>query len=146
MKIKKITPQIAALYLGQKCVSTFITNIGVWKVGDIFNGKVTGETIAALYNDEILVELHLRRLDSITEDEARDIYKIRGGISWEVAYGALGNGYDCLNNFWLDDTECYKEESELSIGKPAAWLYLLSKGFDLFNLIDSGLAKEIPRS
>jgi len=37
----------------------------------------------------------------------------------------------------------YAPEGKLLIGSPAVWLHLLSLGFDLFGLIDAGLAKEI---
>jgi len=29
------------------------------------------------------------------------------------------------------------------VGNPAAWIYLLGKGFDLFDLIPAGLAKDV---
>lgn len=32
---------------------------------------------------------------------------------------------------------------EAQIGSPRIWLYLLSKGFDLFGLIEQGLAKSV---
>ena len=41
------------------------------------------------------------------------------------------------------NTDLDYSNKDVEIGTPAVWLYLLSKGFDLFSLIESGLAKEI---
>lgn len=62
---------------------------------------------------------HLRRLESITPQEVNELY--------EIELTSLGN--------YVVKPVC--------IGSPQYWLYLLSRGFDLFGLIDAGLAKEV---
>lgn len=136
--IDKITPQIAALYLGQKCTATWIANYKPWVVGDAYDTDINHERIGLLEDEYILIEPHLRRLESITEDEARELFEISNG------YKPDKNKFVSCLDWWnmrnvIDDYS----NKEIEIGNPAAWLYLLSKGFDLFGLIDAGLAKEI---
>jgi len=151
MKIEKITPQIAGMLIGQKAelfwdgqLDRTGTLIEIQQENEGSNGLGFDTEEHGLlwypYKDVVFL---LRRLDNITEDEARELYFASNGITWETSYGALGYRYDCLNNFWLEQEEFYRAGYERIIGNPAAWLYLLGKGFDLFGLIDSGLAKEI---
>lgn len=139
MKIDKITPQIAALYLGQKWE---VSKQPIYWNGDELSGLpeiVTGATLSylRLYSAFEII-LHLRRLESITEEEAREIC--------EISYGPKLNE----NTGWSDRVFLFKTVAGISgtvlsglLGCPSAWLYLLSKGVDLFGLIDAGLAKEI---
>lgn len=124
--IKKITPQIAALYLGQKCDIDTHDGKGPF-VGHIYPMDITqiGATITP----------HLRRLDSITEEECQEVFEIMTGIGW----------YQGRCKFlWWESNPIYDVATKFHcIGHPAAWLYLLSRGFDLFGLIDAGLAKEV---
>lgn len=100
------------------------------------------------YSDVIF---HLRRLESITEEEARELYKISRGEEWDYEYNSyaanrdrgMGKIWSCLENWWMGNYEMFAENGNWLIGDPNAWLYLISKGFDLFGLIDKGLAKEI---
>lgn len=131
--IDKITPQISALYLGQKCESTngasfCIASVSLWGVtdGDRFHAPFEGLT------------LHLRRLESLTEEEARELYKLATGMVWTKRSSG-----SCLFNWVFAQKKDSMQSLYHCIGIPAAWLYLLSKGFDLFGLIDAGLAKEI---
>ena len=119
--IDKITPQIAALYLGQKCEKDWL----IGKQGDKL-GPIDQGVLYWLEDSGVLIIPHLRRLESITEDEAKQLYK--------------GCDDDKLKPFleW-----CRKIKTGEALFTPTAWLYLLSKGFDLFGLIDAGLAKEI---
>jgi len=138
MKIETITPQIAALYLGHKCtydskalIHTIETEINARVLSDMEDGFAT-------------VTPHLRRLESMTEEEAREVYKIRYGETWEKSFHDINLEVSpCLENFWKEYIELYSPEGSLLIGFPDVWLHLLSKGFDLFGLIDAGLAKEI---
>jgi hypothetical protein len=135
MKIDKITPQIAALYLGQKCDSRYLIS-GI-------SGSTRVETLDVshiLLLSELTAEIapHLRRLESITEEEARELYMLATGMVWEKR--STG---DCLFNWVFAQKKENIQSIYHCIGIPSAWLYLLSKGFDLFGLIDAGLAKEI---
>ena len=74
------------------------------------------------------VGILLRSLDSITEEEVRYLYK----------------GAECENEKIKDLREwIINKSAEQILFTPTAWIYLLSKGFDLFGLIEAGLAKEI---
>ena len=152
--IDKITPQIAALYLGQKCeypgtegrkIFATLTGVGADGIETTYNRKkngVCGDIIGWEQKSSSqkcfagVVVLHLRRLESMTEDEARELYHVSEDVKW-------GLDSSCLINYWLDYEEDYYQGSDRNIGNPSAWLYLLSKGFDLFGLINAGLAKEI---
>ena len=67
----------------------------------------------------------LRRLDSLTESEARELT------------GKKNDALKIWNGWQTGPRADYDQEQ---IGEPSAWLKLLSWGFDLFGLIDSGLA------
>lgn len=134
MKIEKITPAIAALYLGQKCDA-------VWVTGSLKGHKVKGDNqgitptmVSLMCPDQIANQLeitpHLRRLESMTEAEAREVYEIEHGKEFK------SDTYISAKVFMV-------RGGELDYFTPQGFLHLLSKGFDLFGLIDSGLAKEI---
>jgi len=138
MKIEAITPQIAALYLGQKCDVTWLYTdpTDVFLKGEVWHDTTIGTShIKRLGEDHISIIPHLRRLESITEEEARELYKVENGVVWNVKSSCKEyyNSYD----------ENYDSNLSTLIGEPSAWLYLLSKGFDLFGLIDAGLAKDV---
>ena len=121
--MEKFTPQIAALYLGQKCQ----TKYGDGFIDGVFSsGKITvqhPQSMSILPADEI--KPVLRRLDSLTESEARELT------------GKKNDALKIWNGWQTGPRADYDQEQ---IGEPSAWLKLLSWGFDLFGLIDSGLA------
>jgi hypothetical protein len=128
--IDKITPQIAALYLGQKCENTSgsiytVSNTDIYSFAD---GTESWRKLT----------LHLRRLESITEEEARELYTLATGMVWTKRSSG-----SCLFNWIFAQRKDSMQSLYHCIGIPAVWIYLLSKGFDLFGLIDAGLAKEI---
>ena len=133
-KIEKITPQIAALYLGAKCDVEWLApyNDDVWEAMEIDHSVIEKLSIS-----HISITPHLRRMDSITEEEAREVFAIANG------YEADKNSFtSCLSWLARENALDYSNK-EIEIGNPQVWLYLLSKGFDLFGLIEAGLAKEI---
>lgn len=129
MKLDKITPQIAALYLGQKCekkdygVCFFLADVNLWHVTD-------GDRIIANFEN---ITLHLRRLDSITEDEARELYEMEHDKQFS------SDTYKSAKAF-------LQRDDEMNYFRPTTMLYLLGKGFDLFGLIDAGLAKDVSQT
>jgi hypothetical protein len=145
MKIDKITPQIAALYLGQKC--ELRSYPASWDFEEIkwdgfhhvsYKGCISPETLRYLtFYSEFEVTPHLRRLESLTEEEAGEIHVIGFGRP----YAGIIPCKEWIHVDWSGQS-CFLQDA---IGTPAALLYLLSKGFDLFGLIDSGLAKEMSR-
>lgn len=138
MKIDKITPQIAALYLGRMSEMKLERH-------PVYTGPISIGWIGLLERDKVQITPRLRRLESITEEEAREVYDIKYGEPWEDYESEDESSYPvtCLGSFWTSDIEIDIEEGKEAIGIPSVWLYLLSKGFDLFGLIDAGLAKEI---
>lgn len=140
--IEKITPQIAALYIGQKCdLEWLITDRDdVFMAGEVWHDSVIiGATITRLKSQHIAIVPHLRPIESLTEFEARDLFEIAtAGVVWEK------RSESCLEKWWkVLDIEQYIVGHAL-IGSPLVWLKLLEWGFDLFGLILAGLAKEIP--
>lgn len=138
---KELTPQIAALYLGCEV-----------QVNDGRTGRLFGVSIDRCeiqFGDNwpmqpevypaILVSPLLRPLSDMTEEEAREIYRMDFGSEFEVKDWMEEN--PALE--WIrGDNEVYREEIDIFIGSPEIWAYLLSRGFDLFGLIEAGLAKD----
>lgn len=146
---QQLTAQQLALYIGQLFAIIFeksgtvhdFMNIDLHSLrlynkgyghGVAWRNKVWGEAFTQSDLDYIWKPI-LRRLDSITEEEARELYKLRYPLeSWE--------GESALNDWWLEFYEFYIPERLNCLGCPSAWLYLLSIGIDLFGWIDAGLA------
>lgn len=135
--MEKLTAQIAALYLGQKCFCKYRDDIG--KIAEVTaHGEIT-----ISYNDNYdpffvctapEIKPILRRPDSLTESEARELYSLRYPLEkW-------GGRNKCLASWWNEHDEWYIEAKYMNIGVSKSWLKLLSWGFDLFDLIDSGVA------
>ena len=125
--MEKFTPQIAALYLGQKCQSPEGEGIilGVDNVGNVeVEFGIMGPDFSQIYEVGEILPI-LRRLDSLTESEARELT------------GKKNDALKIWNGWQTGPRADYDQEQ---IGEPSAWLKLLSWGFDLFGLIDSGLA------
>jgi len=141
-KIEKITPQIAALYLGAKCDLEWLytdTIDDLFMSGDVWRDiDIRPTSVQLLIDDQARITPHLRRMESITEAEALEIYQIATGMVWTKRSAG-----SCLSIWWLFCCEEEMQNMYHCIGIPQVWLYLLSKGVDLFGLIEAGLAKEI---
>lgn len=134
MKIDKITPQIAGTLIGQKADLLWDGEfdregvlVEVRRETPDSNGLgFDCDKIGLLFYPYSDVVFHLRRIESITIEEAKPLYK--------------GCDEDQFQSFleW-----CRKIKTGEALFTPTAWLYLLSRGFDLFGLIDAGLAKEL---
>lgn len=143
MKVEKITPQIAALYLGQTADLYWCNSLDVMELErtgvltSIHPSSKLTNPLGFDCNGQLLwyrlteVKLHLRRIESITEEEARELLGIFHGRPFRD-----GDSLFDLN---------HGESTAMMdiLGFPPAWLYLLGKGIDLFGLIDSGLAKDV---
>lgn len=97
------------------------------------------EDMGLLFYPYIDVVFLLRRLESITEEETKEAFFAFCGQNYDDVY--TDNDAKC--SWWMEHEEWHSELRKLAIGEPNVWFYLLSKGFDLFGLIDAGLAKEI---
>lgn len=137
--IKEVTPQIAALYLGQKCDVEWLID---YKSCGIQKGVVWTDIVFEdfmlkwIAQKDVKIIPYLRRLSSITDEEALDLYNIKFGES-------VVRNWPSALHWWHDLNGDELWVMEAQIGNPRIWLYLLSKGFDLFGLIDAGLAKEV---
>lgn len=139
MKIDKITPQIAGTLIGQKADLLWDGEfdregvlVEIHRETPDSNGLgFDCDKIGLLFYPYSDVVFHLRRLESMTEDEALHIYKMERGSSFRE----MGE-FKSAKAFML-------EHDELGYLMPTTTLYLLSKGFDLFGLIDAELAKEL---
>lgn len=154
MSIEKITPQIAALYIGQKCeypnddggeIVCFLTGVASDGIETTYKRKrdgVCGDILSWKQNSPTQkrfagnVKFHLRSPDTLTEKECRMLYHLETGETWFDHYGGEENAPPC-KNFWFEDE--YKGPT----GSPLVWLKMLEMGIDLFGLIPAGLAKEI---
>jgi hypothetical protein len=134
MKQVELTEQILRLYYGQPC--TIKGDFSEW------SGYVNQYSVFEFCAINRLIYPHLRSLSSITEYEAREFW----GLSNEKPYEPynIDDMGICHNNaiewFHLFYTDWGHERIYYAA---AEFLYLTSKGFDLFGLIDAGLAKEV---
>lgn len=126
----ELTAQILGMYIGRPC--DVLDTDGEFLYTGIFSLPNLDYWTREMY----ALRPHLRRLEGITEEECKGLYLSANGTEWDRAY-------ECMR--WLDFDDDFGYGSMLGwcIGNPAAWLYLLSRGFDLFGLIDAGLAKEV---
>lgn len=129
MKFKKITPQIAAMYLGQKCTCKWIDS------GDSADFPISTLTLNDLSYDLVEITPHLRSLESITEEEAIHIHDEVMGFPYAGIRPCIE--WICLS--FPGSSSFYQD----AIGYSAVWLKLLEWGFDLFYLIPQNLAKPI---
>lgn len=128
----ELTAQILGMYIGRQC---HIEN-PLPDFSNDHNGIITPANIAGHISGDCVVVPHLRRLESITEEECRGVFKLVYGIPWD-------NGENCSKDWFFNVFNALNFGKYFAIGTPAAWLYLLSKGFDLLGLIDAGLAEEV---
>lgn len=167
MKIETLTPQICGLLLGQTANLYWKNESGQLefeRAGILISIKPktegqhplvfqcgNGLSQRELAYDYREVVFRLRRLESLTESEARELYEISRGEKWDYEYNSyaanrdrgMGKIWSCLENWWMGNYEMFAENGDWLIGDPNVWLNLLSKGFDLLGLIDAGLAKEV---
>lgn len=135
MNIEKITPQIAALYMGRMCTYQSRALEGVLET------PINARVLSDLEDGFATVTPHLRRMNSITEEEAREIYKLFCGNDWMPFFPEKPGAPECVTMWAFSDIEVEMPGIQLAYGNPAVWLKLLEWGFDLFGLIDSKLAK-----
>lgn len=122
---KKIIP----LYLG--CTFMYRNRMG----GDIEYDEIIPKTIQEyLDNDFAEIKIILRPLDSMTEYERMLYLLLEFGNLPKIKSNAMDKG--CIR--W--ETENGINYLPLVIFRPDQFLWLLSKGFDLFNLIEEGYA------
>jgi len=98
--------------------------------GEQWNAPINLNHIEWLRLKNCEITPHLRRLESMTEEEAREVYEIE-------------HGKDFRSDTYVSAKAYMIKGGELDYFTPQGFLHLLSKGFDIFGLIDAGLAKEV---
>lgn len=144
----KLTAQIFSLYAGQRAEfpgnirSEIISAFGYGKDVIVCTTGLPGWPQNGFYPHYAQgadVKPILRPLSSMTEEEAMEVYKIVYGEAYDGPDG------DCRYHIGMG----YKNGVSLALavvgfrdtlGHPPAFLHLCSLGFDLFGLIDAGLA------
>lgn len=127
----ELTPQILWLYIGQPC---HLENTSLVFSND-HNGVITPDNVIGHMNRECFIVPHLRRLENITNKDANALHN--------VFYGRDFSGVNLVKDWIMFKFQGESNLMQDAVGNPRAWLYLLSRGFDLFGLIDAGLAKEV---
>lgn len=124
--MKGVTGQIAALYLGHPALNYTSEGmaLGCWDISTL--------TLVNMGYDLVIVKPILRPLSSLTEGEAQELFKMSTGIDWYQG--------SCLEKWWDNVSQEVCPTRLHEIGNPSVWLYLLEKGFDLFELIGNNLA------
>lgn len=134
----KLTAQDLALYIG--CDVEWLGERGCNLAGintadqSFYPVGLTYSNGLTVWVQERAVKPILRPLSDITETEARAV--------WEKCYGDdFGDG-ECLLHLiaTVDADERNDSEFDVLLGYPDGWRYLLSRHFDLFGWIESGLA------
>jgi hypothetical protein len=123
------------LYLGCECL---------FNTGVVVRRTLFPEMLIQINKGFASVELLLRKLDSMNEDEAIECIKeFDDGLGDDPQFKILGkeDGDWIYVQVGYEETECCWEPKPKWMSAKLVH-YLLSKGFDLFNLIDSGLAIE----
>lgn len=101
--------------------------------------ELTIGRVSPIREGEIVFAPILRHRDDITEAEARELSIIHLDDDFDMP-----ENESCLDslNFDLAGGRLQKGNTVLSmwIGQPSAWHWLISRGFDMFDLIESGQA------
>jgi hypothetical protein len=131
----ELTKQILRLYVGREAT--------IYR-GDIYVHVLEIKNVDIFLLDSYRYIPHLRRLSSITEEEANEFWELTNDREFSKPY----------SDDFYDLTE-YKTVSEWFNAFYGKWgvlhtfynasefLYLTGRGFDLFGLIEAGLANEV---
>lgn len=136
----KLTAQELALYLGCEASALPNNGIGIFRGIDVSGWAEIEIPEIGLFTTNYF-SLILRPLSDMTEDEARNVYKITTGEDYPAN--------DAKSEvFAVQDEEFLSAQMEIGamMGQPAVWRYLLSRHFDLFGWIESGLAIDKTKS
>jgi hypothetical protein len=107
--------------------------------GVVINNPITGMTIHYASTGQTIVKPILRKLSSMTEEEARDMIKFIRGVA-QIDQLIISNICDIHIEWHFYDVRHIARWIKFDELNPSQFQYLLSKGFDLFGLIEEGLA------
>ena len=127
--MKKEIRDYLHLYLGCECRAwNYVTNeFSKWR-------KMSCSDLNLFINNDVKCEIRLRPLESINDFESFELAKIYDPFVTEKHFEGITateylKGGRYVNSIW-----------SISTAPSNAFAYLLSKHFDLFGLIDAGLA------
>ena len=145
--MKQLTPSILALYLGTECRWNKLPCkfIGIYEDLDVYI-RLTDGRVKTVGQDMIgnTLQLCVRRLESMTEEEAAEMIgfaKLKESHS-DAEFKRHPWGVEVWYTVDAGEEGSYPSGTEIlfTACNASQFAYLLSKSFDLFNLIDSGLA------
>jgi hypothetical protein len=118
-------------YLHGQIYEVGVSTCTLLGIGDCYYTIQTKQGTKLTLSDRADIKLVLRRLEDMTEEEAREFLK----------HAVPGAEYISQNE-WGVIWKSQDSRSEIFylFGPPAGFHYLLTHHFDLFNLIDAGLA------
>lgn len=95
------------------------------------------------YDFDEIVDIHLRKLEDMTEEEANHLFDIHysenGVFKWRNCFKVNRHSAE----YWINYESSRRDRRNVikfDEIKPKDFQWLLSKSFDLFNLVDSGQA------
>lgn len=133
-----LTATEAALYLWQDC-RIFNALNGQWRTDELSPGNLD-KLWAGDYPGFSEFKLLLRPLSSLTEEEAKELFRTEYPAGFELSRVQVAPDRVHYRYTLLVGTIESKTAIYFDLLKPKQFTYLLSKGFDLFGYIESGKA------
>ena len=123
-----VSNRVLALYLNRPCTYKPLN-------GEAYDTHIAYEQFFDQNYAGAVINPHLRKFDTITEEEALILYGMEHpGVEF-MAYYVYGSAVD-----WA-----VMSFGDTSYVTPEQLLYLTHIGIDMFNLIEQGLAKEVDK-
>lgn len=124
-------------YIGQECRWGPKSKDGYYL--DYYFAKITYQLSVSPPPRFPIPQPILRKLSDMTEEEAKELLRIRHPKGIYERHSSL-----CIDYYWqeghLPQGKKYEYQMDLSEATPDQFHYLLSRGFDLFGLCEAGLA------
>ncbi len=124
---------ILKYYIGHKC--EFITS-----TGERFIHELTGHIYEVLKSGDttyVSVKPVVRRLAAMTEEEIIELFRLRRMAEPErITRTGIDHGFIQIE--YTQNGEYGSDYQDLITMRPTQFHYLLSRSFDLFNLLDKG--------
>lgn len=142
-----LTPQMLALYLGCECYDEYDDDIKIlWSVSmDDSEYPVILKKKVNHFRKIKEIKLLLRPLDSMTEEEKTFFVLDANDLNKEFVINEFHfqEKHDRMKEYYFDALTKADDDMNLRLG--ASWYfrsipYLLSKHFDIFGLVENGLA------
>lgn len=141
---KKLTVPQLALFYGRKCIIIWqseqsMSIRGLAKVGHTV--AIEGILLASIAGGVYRAQPILRRWETITEEECRELYKLDTGNNWGDHEKSIGLEVgSCIENWWHEHDEVFRSNKSICIGEQVVWAKALEMGFDVFDWIEQGIS------